>query len=112
VAGSRAVIEYLRTNSRQIIFSAALSPAAAASAQAALGVMQQEPEHGEWLWANYRHLRGILEALGLDFWESQTPALPIVIGEQEPCYFMWKSLWEQGFFTVISVPPVYRSART
>jgi 8-amino-7-oxononanoate synthase len=105
VAGSRAVIEYLRTNSRQIIFSAALSPAAAASAQAALGVMQQEPEHGEWLWANYRHLRGILEALGLDFWESQTPALPIVIGEQEPCYFMWKSLWEQGFFTVISVPP-------
>jgi 7-keto-8-aminopelargonate synthetase-like enzyme len=105
VAGSRAVIEYLRTHSRQIIFSAALSPAAAASAQAALTVMQQEPEHGERLWANYRHLRSILESLGLDFWGSQTPALPIVIGKQEPCYLMWKSLWEQGFFTVISVPP-------
>ena len=105
VAGSREVIEYLRSNSRQIVFSAALGPAAAASALTSLTVMQEEPDHAERLWANYRHLRDILKTLGLDFWESPTPALPIVIGDQEKCYFMWKSLWEQGFFTVISVPP-------
>ena len=67
--------------------------------------MQQEPEHRERLWANYRHLKGILEAMGVDFWESSTPALPIVIGDTLNCIVVWQSLWEQGFFTVISVPP-------
>lgn len=105
VAGSRAMIEYLRSNSRQIIFSAAISPAAAASARAALGVIQVEPEHHERLWANYRHLKAILEKLGLDYWSSPTPALPIVVGDKEKCYWMWKTLWEQGFFTVMSLPP-------
>lgn len=105
VAGSRALIEYLRSNSRQIIFSAAIGPAAAASARAALEVMQDEPEHRERLWANYKRLKAILEAMGLDHWGSETPALPIVVGNAEKCYRMWQSLWEQGFFTVISIPP-------
>ncbi|MBI5393666.1 MAG: aminotransferase class I/II-fold pyridoxal phosphate-dependent enzyme [Verrucomicrobia bacterium] len=105
VAGSRAMVEYLRTNSRQIIFSAAISPAATASARAALEIMQSEPEHRERLWANYRRLKAILENLGLDFWDSQTPALPIVVGDRMKCYALWQSLWERGFFTVISVPP-------
>ena len=105
VAGSKALIEYLRSNSRQIIFSAAISAPAAASALAALRVIQEEPQHRERLWANARHLRGILESLGLDYWQSQTPALPIVVGDREKCYWMWKALWDEGFFTVISIAP-------
>ena len=105
VAGSRKLIEYLRSSSRQIIFSAAISPAAAASALAALQVMQEEPQHRERLWANYHYLRGIMESLGLDSWQSLTPALPIVIGDKEKCYLMWKTLWDEGFFTVMSIAP-------
>lgn len=105
VAGSRALVEYLRSNSRQIIFSAAISPAPAAAALAALEVSRAEPEHRERLWANYHHLRGILESLGLDYWHSPTPALPIVIGDKEKCYWMWKALWEAGYFTVMSIAP-------
>lgn len=105
VAGSRAVIEYLRSSSRQIVFSAAISAPAAASARAALRVMQAEPEHRERLWANTSYLRNILADLGLDYWSSPTPALPIVIGDKERCYWMWKSLWDQGFFTVMSIAP-------
>ena len=105
IAADKELIEYFRTNSRQIIFSAALSPSQAASARAALDVLQREPEHRERLWANTKHLRGILASLGLDYWDSQTPALPVVLGDKEKCYVMWKSLWEQGFFTVISVAP-------
>ena len=105
VAGSQAVVDYLRSNSRQIIFSAALGASSAAAAQMALTVMQNEPEHREKLWANYRHMCDILKSLSLDFWNSPTPALPIVIGDTERAYTMWKSLWEQGFFTVISIPP-------
>ena len=105
VAGNKALVEYLRSNSRQIIFSAAISPPAAASAQAALQVIQEEPQHRERLWANCRHLRGIVENLGLDYWQSPTPALPIVVGDKEKCYWMWKALWDEGFFTVMSIAP-------
>jgi 8-amino-7-oxononanoate synthase len=105
VAGSKALIEYLRSSSRQIIFSAAISPAAAASALASLRVIQEEPQHREQLWANHHYLRGILENLGLDYWQSPTPALPIVLGNREACYWMWKTLWDEGFFTVMSIAP-------
>ncbi len=105
VAGDRATIEYLRSTSQQIIFSAAITPSACAAALASLRVMQREPEHRERLWENTRYLQGILRSLELDFWESPTPAVPIVIGDKEKLYFIWKSLQEQGFFTVMSISP-------
>jgi 8-amino-7-oxononanoate synthase len=105
VVGERAAIEYLRSTSQQIIFSAALTPAATATALASLRIMQREPEHIARLWENTRRYQGILKSLGLDFWESPTPAVPIVIGDRERCYFFWKSLTEQGFFTVMSISP-------
>ena len=112
IAADRGVVEYLRSSSQQIIFSAAITPAAAAAALASLRVMQCEPEHRERLWENTRHLQGILRAMSLDFWESPTPAVPIVIGDKEKLYFIWKSLQEQGFFTVMSISPEFRRART
>ena len=57
------------------------------------------------MWSNTRYLQGILTSLGLDFWQSPTPAVPIVIGSKEKAYFIWKSLMEQGFFTVVSTSP-------
>ncbi len=105
IAADRSTIEYLRSTSRQIIFSAAIAPAAAAAARASLRVMQREPQHKERLWENTRYLQGILRSLGLDFWESPTPAIPIVIGDKDKCYFVWKSLQDQGFFTTMSTSP-------
>ncbi len=105
IAADKATIEFLRSSSQQIIFSAAITPSAAATALASLRVMQREPEHRERLWENTRYLQGILDALGLDYWGSPTPAVPIVIGDKEKLYYIWKSLQDQGFFTVMSIPP-------
>lgn len=105
LAGDKSTIEYLRSNSRQIIFSAAITPSAAAAALESLRVMQREPEHRARLWENTRYLQNLLRAIGVDFWQSPTPAVPIVIGDKEKCYFVWKSLQEQGFFTVMSTSP-------
>jgi 8-amino-7-oxononanoate synthase len=104
-AGSRPLIEYLRSHCRQIVFSAALTPACAAAARAALQLLQEEPEHRERLWENTRYYHRILSEAGFDFWESPSPAVPIVVGNREKCYFVWKSLWEDGFFTVLSISP-------
>ena len=105
VVGSKALIEYLRTHSKQTIFSAAISPSEAACAEAALDVLQTEPEHLERLWENTHRLKALYEDLGLDTWGSTTPALPVVIGNRDRAYFFWKALMDQGVFTVLSTSP-------
>lgn len=105
IAASRDLIEYLRTNSKQTIFSAALSPSQAATALASLEIMQTEPQHLERLWKNTERYRDILHSLGLDTWESETPAVPIVLGSKERVYLFWKALLEKGIFTVMSIAP-------
>ena len=105
VASSREAIEYMRSHSKQTIFSAALSPAPCACAQAALEIMQNEPEHQEKLFKNLERYRGILASLELDTWESETPAIPIVLGEKEKVYYFWKALLEKGIYSIISIAP-------
>ncbi|MDQ8202143.1 pyridoxal phosphate-dependent aminotransferase family protein [Pelagicoccus sp. SDUM812003] len=105
VAGDAELIEFMRTHSKQSIFSAAISPAQAACAQAALRVLQEEPEWNQRLWANTRRYKALLDELGLDTWQSETPAIPIVLGTREKAYYFWKRLWEKGVFTIISTAP-------
>ncbi len=105
VAGTRELIEYLRTHSKQTIFSAALSASMAATASTALDLMQNEPQHLERLWRNTRRYREMLKGLGLDTWGSETPAVPIVLGSKELVYRFWQALLEKGVFTVMSIAP-------
>jgi 8-amino-7-oxononanoate synthase len=105
VASTKEAIDYMRSHSKQTIFSAALSPASCACAQAALEIMQNEPEHQEQLFKNLERYRGILANLELDTWESETPAIPIVLGEKEKVYYFWKALLEKGIYAIISIAP-------
>jgi 8-amino-7-oxononanoate synthase len=105
VAASKDVIDFLRTHSKQTIFSAAISPSQAAVAQASLELMQTEPQHLEMLWTNTKKYRAILKGLGFDIWDSETPAVPIVLGSKERVYPFWKALLEKGIFTVMATSP-------
>jgi 8-amino-7-oxononanoate synthase len=105
VTGSNEVIDYLRTQSKQTTFSAALTPAQAAASMAALEVMQTEPQHLEKLWSNTKKYKTMLKQLGFDTWDSETPAVPIVLGSKERVYLFWKALLERGVFTVMSIAP-------
>lgn len=105
VAGDRASIEYLRTHGKHTLFSASLAPAQAAAASAALDVLQSEPEHLERLWDNTRRYTAMLKSLGLDTWGSETPAVPVVLGDKARAYAFWNALLEKGVFTVMSIAP-------
>lgn len=105
VAGTSETIEYLRTHSKQTIFSAAIAPSQAAAAKTALELMQSEPEHLDRLWKNTRRYVTMLKGLGLDTWETDTPAVPIVLGTRELAYRFWSALMEKGVFTVMSIAP-------
>jgi 7-keto-8-aminopelargonate synthetase-like enzyme len=105
VAGDKELLEYMRTHSKQTIFSAAISPAQAACAEAALELIKAEPEHLIRLRQNTEHYKNGLETLGIDTWGSQTAAVPLVIGDKVKAYRIWEELIAQGVFTTISLPP-------
>jgi 8-amino-7-oxononanoate synthase len=105
VAASEEIIHYLRHHSRTFIFSAALPPASTASVHAALEVMQQEPERREHLWRNTKRWLAGLEELGFDTGETQTPVVPVIIGELEDTFLFWRKLFDAGVFTNPVVPP-------
>jgi 7-keto-8-aminopelargonate synthetase-like enzyme len=47
----------------------------------------------------------MLHSLGLDTWESETPAVPIVLGSKERAYRFWQALLEKNIFTIMSIAP-------
>ncbi len=105
VAGSRSAIEFLRTHSKQTLFSAALSPVHAYCAEAALDLMESTPELLQKLWSNTAKYREILTGLALDTWDSPTPLIPVVLGDKLKVYLFWKSLLDNGVFTVMAIAP-------
>jgi 8-amino-7-oxononanoate synthase len=105
VCGSKDAIEFMRSHSKQTIFSAALSPSATACAHAALRIFRSEPEHKQRLEQNLKRYRNLLHDLKLDTWESESPAIPIVLGKKEKVYYFWKALLEKGVYAIISIAP-------
>ncbi|MFW6354986.1 MAG: aminotransferase class I/II-fold pyridoxal phosphate-dependent enzyme [Verrucomicrobiota bacterium] len=105
IAGSKEVIEYLRTHSKQAIFSAAIAPSQVAAAAKALEILRTEPEHRDRLWENTRHFKRLLNRMEVDTWESESPAIPIIIGSKERAYPVWRTLLKEGFFTVLAIAP-------
>ena len=109
IAGDASTIDFLKHNSRPLVFSASMSPANAAAALAALRIMIDEPDRMARLWANTRRLKEGLLALGFHLGASATPILPVHVGEMLKTFQFSQRLQEEGIFVnpVVSpgVPP-------
>jgi len=105
VAGTKEVITYLKHYARALIFSASAAPACVAAAKAALEIIINEPERRERLWDNTHFMRTGLQRIGFDTGASETPIIPIVIGDNMTCFHFWKMLHEEGVFVNPVVPP-------
>lgn len=105
VAGTEEVIDYLKHLSRPLMFSAALPPANTAGVLAALEVMVSEPERRENLWKNTHKLQDGLKSLGYEIGASETPIVPVVIGELWDTFRFWRKVFDAGIFTNPVVPP-------
>ena len=109
IAGSEDVIHFIQHHARSMIFSASIPPANAAAALAALEVMQEEPERIARVNQIGERMRTELRRLGFNLGASQTPIVPVIIGDDMPTFQAWKTLYEAGVYTnpVISpaVPP-------
>ena len=116
VAGPADVIDYIKHNARSEIFSAAPPPASVAAAMKAIEIVEREPERRKQLWENTNYMKQELEALGFDVGETQSPVIPVLVGELEKTFLMTMRLEEEGLFVnpVISpaVPPERSMIRT
>jgi 8-amino-7-oxononanoate synthase len=105
VAASDEIIHFIRHQSRPFMFSAALPPASTASVLAALKVIQDEPERRQRLWENTERLQSGLTDLGFDIGNTQTPVIPVLIGELDATFLFWRALFDAGVFTNPVAPP-------
>ncbi len=105
IAGERDVIEHIRHTARSLIFSAALAPSSAAAAATAVDILQEEPERRERLWRNSVFLRDGLSSLGFCTGDSQTPVIPIIVGDDERAFAMTRRLEEEGVFVNPVISP-------
>ena len=105
VAGPRRVINFVKHHARPFIFTAALPAMQMAAALKALEIIETEPQHLEQLWRNVRMLRRGMHELGFDTLGSETPIVPVVIGEDDTALRFWRGLWDEGVFTTPAVAP-------
>ncbi|HPI05363.1 MAG TPA: pyridoxal phosphate-dependent aminotransferase family protein [Saprospiraceae bacterium] len=109
VASSHDMINYLKHNSRALIFSASMTPAAAASALAALDIIRSEPERMENLWQNTYFAMDLLRSAGFELGKTESPILPIYIRDDLKTFQFAHKMAEDGVFVNPVVSPAVRS---
>jgi len=105
IAGDEVTIHWIQHLGRSLIFSASLPAPNVAAVLAALEVMKSEPERVERVNAIGEKMRQGYQELGFDIGESQTPIIPVIIGDQMTTIMMWKALFDHGVYTNVSLPP-------
>lgn len=103
--GDHDVIEYIRHTSSAHIFSASMPPANVATVLKCLEILENEPERLERLWKISDYMREGFRSAGFNVWNSQTPIIPVVIGDMMTCFRFWRDLLEEGVFVNAVVPP-------
>ncbi len=99
VVGDEKVISYIKHHARALIFSASITPASVATALATLELIENEPERRVRLWAITDKMRNGFQSMGYDTGPTASPVIPVLVGDDEKAFMLWKALREQGIFT-------------
>ena len=111
IAGDEEIVHYIKHHARALIFSASIPPANAAAALAALQVMREEPERIQRVNEIGAHMRREYRRLGFDIGQSETPVIPILIGDDMRTLLIWKALFEAGVFVNPVLAPAVPEGR-
>jgi 8-amino-7-oxononanoate synthase len=105
VSGKERVINYLKHHSAALIFSASPTPAAVAAAIAALDILEQEPERVTKLISNADKVRKELCLAGFNVIDGRTAIVPVIIGDDQLAFVMWRKLYDAGLFVNVFISP-------
>jgi 8-amino-7-oxononanoate synthase len=116
IAGDDQIIHYIQHHARPMMFSASMPPSNVAAVLAAADVIESEPEWVERLWDNAHYMLAGFKRLGFDTGRSETPIIPIMVGDDFRTLGLWMGLYEEGVYVnpILSpaVPPGGQCLRT
>jgi len=111
IAGKRVVVDYLRQKARPFLFSSAVTPPDTAACLAAVDLLEGSSELVERLWANTDYFKRGMAELGFDTGRSETPIVPVMLGEAPLAKEFSRKLFENGVFAMaLGFPTVPRGA--
>ncbi|MHB1136005.1 MAG: aminotransferase class I/II-fold pyridoxal phosphate-dependent enzyme [Coriobacteriia bacterium] len=111
IAGDELLIDYIKHNSRPFIFSAAMAPPSVGACLGALDVMETEPQHRTRLWEVVHRMQAGYRELGFDTGTSETPVIPIILGDEMLVFEFWRRLLDAGVFVNPVRPPAVPAGR-
>ena len=100
VAGNSVVVDYIRQKARPNLFSSALTPADTAACMAAVDYVEAHPELVDKLWENAEYFKAGIKRLGLDTGRTQTPIVPVMLGDVKLAKDFSARLFEYGVFAM------------
>ncbi len=105
IATDKEITNYLRHHSRSYIFTASITPASTAAANAALDIMLAEPERQTHLWDITNYALENFRAMGLEIGHTSTPIIPLFIRDDYKTFKVTHDLLEEGVFVNPVVTP-------
>ena len=105
VAGPENALDWIKHFARPFLFSASLPPASTAAALASLNVLDREPEMVDRLRALGALWREGLREMGFDVGGTQTPIVPVNVGDEYTTLMFWKQLLAEGVYTNPAIYP-------
>lgn len=105
LAGPKEVIEWVKHKARAMVFQASMTPASVAAALASLEIIQNEPERRLRLMRIANKMRNAFRLLGYEVTLSESPVVPVFVGDQIKCFRLWNALYENGVFANPVIPP-------
>lgn len=98
VAGDQVLKDFLIQKARPFLFSTSAPPAVAATCLAAIRVLRQSESLIGQLWSNATYFRTKVQALGFDTGGSETPIVPVIVGDPVKTMLFSDLLLQQGVF--------------
>jgi 8-amino-7-oxononanoate synthase len=105
VAGEAKVIDYIKHFGPALIFSASPTPSSVAAAMAALEILEEHPELVDKLIKNTDYVRQELKDAGFKIIDGRTAIVPVIIGDDELAFAMWRMLYDEGVFVNVFISP-------
>ncbi|MBN1122449.1 MAG: glycine C-acetyltransferase [Anaerolineae bacterium] len=107
VAGKQVIIDWLRQRGRPFLFSSAMTVPDAAACLAAVDLLEESTDQVTRLWANADTFKKQMKAMGFDTGGTQTPIVPVMLGEATLAQKFSRQLFEEGVFAMaIGYPTV------
>lgn len=106
ISGSDSLVKFAYNKSRTWLLSSSHPPAVAAATIASIDVLENEPKHVENLWKNTNYFKKAVDDLGFNTGNSQTPIIPIIVGESHKAKRLADELYEKGVYVVPIVFPM------